>query len=205
LYRETHATFDQYVVERWGLGIGAADTLIRSYHIAEGLEEAGIKLPAQTTQSAMRSLSRVSPVEGLRAATWRYAVSISPGAECPPIGLLQRISKIIRDALAQDDDAVDGAGNRVDGEEKLEETTEGRPLGNGGKKKRMAARDERFLRALTRMSSYQGFSVPLIVSQIGSETMASYAWKACERLKERLDAIEAAIVKAYPDAQTQRA
>ena len=203
MYRETHATFDQYVVERWGLGIGAADTLLTSYHIAEQLEEAGINLPAQVTQSAMRSLSKVSPVEGLRAATWRYAVSISPGAECPPLSLLRRISGIIRDAIAEGDN-IDGAGNCVE-EEESEEFTEGRPLRNGGREKRTPAYDERFLRSLVRLSSYQGFSVPLIVSQIGSEKMASYTWKTCERMKERLDAIERAILEAYPDAKAQTA
>jgi hypothetical protein len=203
LYRETHATFDQYVVERWGLGIGAADTLLTSYHIAEQLEEAGIKLPAQVTQSAMRSLSKVSPVEGLRAAVWRLAVSMSPGAECPPLSLLRRISGIIRDAIAEGDN-IDGAGNRAQ-EEESEEFTEGRPLRNGGRGKRTPARDERFLRAAVRMATYPGFSLPAITSQVRSPAMARHVYEVCERLKVRIDQIEAAILRTYPDAQTQRA
>jgi hypothetical protein len=206
LYRETHATFDQYVVERWGLGIGAADTLLTSYHIAEQLEEAGINLPAQVTQSAMRSLSKVSPVEGLRAATWRYAVSISPGAECPPLSLLRRISGIIRDALDGGDN-FDGAGNRIEEEEeeKSEDPSEGWPLRNGARRKRMPARDERFLRAAVRMATYPGFSLPAITSQVRSPAMARHVYEVCERLKVRIDQIEAAILRTYPDAQTQRA
>jgi hypothetical protein len=205
LYRETHATFDQYVVERWGLGIGAADTLLTSYHIAEQLEEAGIKLPAQITQSAMRALSKVSPTEGLRAAAWRYAVSMSPGAECPPLSLLRRIAGIIRDAIAKGDN-VDGAGNPVEEEDQeSKEFTEGRALGNSGRGKKTPARDERFLRAVTRLSAYSGFSVPLIASQVTSDQMAAYAWRACERLKERLEEVEKAIVRQFPNAQTQRA
>ena len=35
---------------------------------------------------------------------------LSPGAPCPPLSLLRRISKIIRDALDEGDD-VDEAGN----------------------------------------------------------------------------------------------
>jgi hypothetical protein len=213
LFRETHPTFEAYIKERWGLGIGGTESLITSYHIAEQLEEAGINLPAQVTQSAMRSLSKVSPTEGLRAAVWRFASSISPGAECPPIALLQRITRIIREALYEKEIAADGSGNPIDeGSEEdapaqsAETETRGRPLGNGSRKNtKKGANDERFLRALIRMSSYRGFSVPLIVSQIGSEKMASYTWTTCERLKERLDAIEAAILKAYPHAQTPRA
>jgi hypothetical protein len=203
LFRETHPTFDAYIKERWALGIAATETLLSSYHIAEQLEEAGINLPAQVTQSAMRSLSKVSPTEGLRAAVWRYAASISPGAACPPISLLRRISRIIRSALDECDN-VDGAGNYVD-EEESEESTEGRPPGNDRRKPAKDARDERFLRAVTRLSAYSGFSVPLIASQVTSEGMAAYAWKACERLKERLEEVEKAIVRQFPNAKAQTA
>jgi hypothetical protein len=204
LFRETHASFEAYVTERWGLGIGATGTLITSYHIAEQLEEAGINLPAQVTQSAMRSLSKVSPVEGLRAAAWRYAVSISPGAECPPLSLLRRISGIIRDAIDGGDN-FDGAGNRIEEEEKSEDPSEGRPLRNGARRKRMPAHDERFLRAAVRMATYPGFSLPAITSQVRSPAMARHVYEVCERLKVRIDQIEAAILRTYPDAQTQRA
>jgi hypothetical protein len=201
LYRETHPTFDQYVKERWGLGVGATGTLITSYHIAEQLEEAGIELPAQITQSVMRSLSKVSPVEGLRVAAWRYAVTLSPGASCPPISLLQRITRIIRDALDAGDN-VDGAGNRVDEEvEESEDSNSGRPPGHGRKYVEKTDPDQRFLRAVTRLSAYNGFSVPLIASQVTSDQMASYVWRSCERLKSRLDEVEQALLRQFPNAQ----
>jgi hypothetical protein len=205
LFRATHPTFDAYIKERWGLGIGGTESLITSYHIAEQLEEAGINLPAQVTQSAMRSLTKVSPTEGLRAAVWRYAASISPGTECPPISLLRRISGIIRSALDEGEADVDGAGNPVDeDEETSEESMEGRPPGHCRKPVK-GARDERFLRAVTRLSAYSGFSVPLIASQVTSEGMAAYAWKACERLKGRLEEVEKAIVRQFPNAKAQTA
>ena len=91
LYRETHATFHQYITERWALRIGAADTLITSYHIAEQLESDGIEVPPAVTQSAMRSLQKLPPIEGLRAAAWRYLATICPGAPCPTVSLLRRI------------------------------------------------------------------------------------------------------------------
>jgi hypothetical protein len=210
LFRETHATFDQYVTERWGLGIGGTGALITSFHIAEQLQDAGINLPAQTTQSAMRSLSKISPAEGLRAATWRYAVSLSPGASCPPIALLQRISRIIRETLDADAASVDGAGNRVDGEaeetEESEQSAQGRPLGNIRQKQaEKSDPDQRFLRAVTRLSAYSGFSVPLITSQVTSDQMAAYVWKSCERLKSRLDEVEEALLRQFPDAHAQAA
>ena len=201
LFRETHTTFDQYVVERWGLGIGATGSLITSFHIAEQLVDAGIDLPAQVTQSAMRSLAKLSPLEGLRAAVWRYAVTIAPGASCPPVSLLQRISRIIREALDAQAASVDGAGNRADGEveesvEPKESVTEGRPLGNCRQNQaKKSDPDQRFLRAVTRLSAYSGFSVPLIASQVTSDQMASYLWRSCERLKSRLDEVERAIVR----------
>jgi hypothetical protein len=210
LFRETHATFDQYVVERWGLGIGGTGALITSFHIAEQLQDAGINLPPQTTQSAMRSLAKLSPLEGLRASVWRYAVSLSPGASCPPVSLLQRITRIIRAALASEDASLDGAGNRVDEEaeesEESEQSVEGRPLGNCRQKNvKKADPDQRFLRAVTRLSAYSGFSVPLIASQVTSDQMASYVWRSCERLKSRLDEVEQAIVRQFPHAQAHAA
>ena len=204
LYRETCITFNQYLTERWGLRTGAADALISSYHIAETLEEAGINLPPATTQSAMRSLQKLPAIEGLRAAAWRYGVTICPGAGCPTVSVLRRICGLIRDAL----DNVDGGGNRVDDdleEEEPEESTEGRPLGNGRRKHAKGEHDQRFLRALARLASYQGFSVPSIVSQIGSEAMASYAWRNCERLKGRLSEVENAIVRQFPNAGPKKA
>jgi hypothetical protein len=206
LFRETHASFDAYVKERWGLGVGGTESLITSYHVAEGLLESGIDLPNQVTQSAMRSLQRLPPLEGLRATVWRYGVSLCPGTSCPPIGLLQRLSKIIRAALDEGATDVDGAGNRVDEEEQeSEESTEGRPTGNGGRKPvEKGASDQQFLRAVTRLSAYRGFSFPLIASQVTSDQMAAYAWKACERLKERLEQVEKAIVRQFPNAKAQR-
>ena len=165
-----------------------------SYHIAEQLVDSGIDLPAQTTQSAMRLLSKLSPLEGLRASVWRYAVTLAPGTACPPLSLLQRISRIIRDALAAADASLDGAGNRVDEEaeesvEPEESATEGRPLGNSAKK---ADPDQRFLRAAARMASYPGFSLPAVNAQVRSPEMARHIYdEVCERLKARLDQLEA--------------
>jgi hypothetical protein len=217
LFRESHATFDQYVIERWGLGLGATGSLITSFHIAEQLVDAGIDLPAQTTQSAMRSLAKLSPLEGLRAATWRYAVTVAPGASCPPVALLQRITGIIRDALDAQDASVDGAGNPVDEksaepansgepENPEESATEGRPLGNTRRNHaKKSDPDQRFLRAVTRLSAYSGFSVPLIASQVTSDQMASYVWRSCERLKSRLDEVEQALLRQFPHAQAEAA
>lgn len=191
LYRETHVTFDRYVAERWAMSKAAAELLLSSYHIAEGLEQAGIKLPSDTLQSSMRPLASVPGKEGLRAAVWQYALSLCPEAASPPVSLLRRITGIIGEALAGGwDDEVEGAP---------EPEGHGRPFGN----KKTPWGDERFLRAVCRLSVYRQFSVPLIASQVRSERMAAYAFRACERLKVRLGEVEAAIVRQYPSAPTQ--
>jgi hypothetical protein len=156
----------------------------------------------------MRSLVKLSPLEGLRAAVWRYAVTVAPGASCPPIALLQRISRIIREALDADAAGVDGAGTPIDeaaAEEPAkpeESSAEGRPLGNIRQNHaKKSDPDQRFIRAVTRLSAYSGFSVPLIASQVTSDQMASYVWRSCERLKSRLDEVERAIVRQFPHVQ----
>jgi len=149
----------------------------------------------------MRPLESVPGWEGLRAAVWKYAVSLCPEQGSPPVTLMRRITGIIREALAEGwDDDGDGAPEpeteSVDKPEPL-----GRPEGNSRKK---SAGDERFLRAVTRLSAYRGFSVPLIASQVQTERMAAYAFRACERLKERLEEVEKAIVRQFPSAQAQK-
>ena len=160
----------------------------------------------------MRSLVKLSPLEGLRAAVWRYAVTVAPGASCPPIALLQRISRIIREALDADAAGVDGAGTPIDeaaAEEPAkpeESSAEGRPLGNIRQNHaKKSDPDQRFIRAVTRLSAYSGFSVPLIASQVTSDQMASYVWRSCERLKSRLDEVEQALLRQFPNAQAQTA
>jgi len=186
LYRETHATFDRYVEERWGVSKAAAEGLLSSYHIAEGLQQAGVKLSADTLQSSIRPLAGVPGKEGLRAAVWQYASSLCPVAPSPPAVLLRRIVRTIKEALASDE----GERERADKPGGL-----GRPLGN------RRAVDERFLRAVTRMASYSGFCVPLIAAQVQSEKMAGYVWRSCERLKERLNAVECALESQFPHAR----
>src|SRR6516162_7876182 len=95
LYREGYATFDRYVEERWAISKAAAGQLLNCYHIAEGLEGAGIKLPADTLQSSMRPLASVPRLEGLRAVVWKYAVSLCPDAGSPPVTVMRRITGII--------------------------------------------------------------------------------------------------------------
>jgi hypothetical protein len=200
LYREKYASFDSYITERWGTSKAAGEQLISCYHIAEGLQGAGIKVGAGVLQSAMVPLASVPGLEGLRAAVWDYAVSLCPEAESPPGSLMRRITGLIREAL--DGNGGEGA-EEAETERARAPLTEGhgRPLGKG---KKSSGRDERFLRAIVRLSGYRGFCVPLIASQIQSEKMAAYAFRACERLKVRLGEVEEAIVRVFPSAPGQK-
>jgi len=51
------------------------------------------------------------------------------------------------------------------------------------------------------MASYPGFSLPAVNAQVRSPEMARHIYdEVCERLKARLDQLEAAILRTYPDA-----
>jgi hypothetical protein len=80
---------------------------------------------------------------------------------------------------------------------------ERRPPRTGARKKKVQPRDERFLRAVTRMACYSGFSIPLIVSQLGSDKMAAYTVAACGRLQKRLREVQMAVRKAFSRAEYQ--
>jgi hypothetical protein len=210
LYRESHATFEVYCLERWGMSNSATNSLVTSFRIYEQLEAEGINVPPTATQTAMRSLQQLPAIEGLRAAAWRYGVSICPGAQCPPSSVLRKVSTILRDAL----DNVDGAGNPVDDEdqnegqnqnEESESSTQGRTIGRFRTHAKKSDPDQRFLRAVTRLSAYSGFSVPLIASHVVSDKMAAYVFQSCERLKSRLDEVEQALLRQFPNAQAQAA
>src|SRR6516225_6440391 len=56
LYRESFVSFADYVRERWGMSESAAGALLTNYHIAQGLQGVGIKLPPEVTQSSMKAL-----------------------------------------------------------------------------------------------------------------------------------------------------
>src|SRR6516225_5965591 len=126
LYRESFVSFADYVRERWGMSESAAGALLTNYHIAQGLQGVGIKLPPEVTQSSMKALGGLPREEGLRAAVWQYALGLAPSASCPPLSLLRKICLTVREALTRrgdgkwegegvsvGDNDVDGAGDRV--------------------------------------------------------------------------------------------
>jgi hypothetical protein len=148
LYREAYSTFEAYCLECWGMSHSACDILATSFRIYEQLESEGVDVGDTATQSSMRALQRLPAIAGMRSATWRYARELCPDAPCPPLSLLHRVCGIIRDAL----DDADEAGNCCEDEEEPSDIGERRPPRTGARKKKVQPRDERFLRAVTRMA-----------------------------------------------------
>jgi hypothetical protein len=60
LYRTTHATFEEYCREVWGMSKSHCNRLISSAEVAQSLAPIGVKL---TTESQARELVRVEPTK----------------------------------------------------------------------------------------------------------------------------------------------
>src|SRR6516162_4223208 len=67
LYRISHATFSDYVRDRFGLARSSVDQLIRSSQTAEALLEAGIELSPGVTEAVIRPISALPDSDELKA------------------------------------------------------------------------------------------------------------------------------------------
>ena len=74
LYRESHATFEDYCRERWGMARQRANRLIEAATVVGNLEEISSKLPM--TESHARELAAIEPP--LRASVWERALETAP-------------------------------------------------------------------------------------------------------------------------------
>ncbi len=75
LYRDTHATYEGYLRDRWGLGQDYANKLILAMTIALDLERKGLLPPARETHA--REIGRVQPDH--RAKVWGDALAAAGG------------------------------------------------------------------------------------------------------------------------------
>ncbi len=74
LYRESHATFEDYCRERWAMDRRRANSLITAAVVVGGLGEISPKLPV--TESHARELAAIEPP--LRASVWERALETAP-------------------------------------------------------------------------------------------------------------------------------
>jgi|694.fasta_scaffold111856_5 hypothetical protein len=75
LYRDTHATYEGYLRDRWGLGTDYANKLVLAMTIALDLERKGLLPPVRETHA--REIGRVQPDH--RAKVWGDALAAAGG------------------------------------------------------------------------------------------------------------------------------
>lgn len=75
LYRESHATFEDYCRERWGFSRIRAHQIIEASAVVQNFEQSG--LPAPTVESQARELARVPEPE--RAQVWAKTIEHTDG------------------------------------------------------------------------------------------------------------------------------
>jgi hypothetical protein len=190
LYRMTHATFELYVKDRFGLARSSADQLIRSASTAQCLLEAGAELPAGTTESVVRPISTLPDDADLKSAVWEFVEAIAP--ECGPTSpLVERVCRSIKNALdgvaedAQQDTSNERAG-RHDGPRSAR--LPGSP-----------SRERAFVAPLLRLSSWQGFSLELVLSHADKLESAKSLYHACDVMRERCGYVCERLAASYPE------
>lgn len=75
LYRDSHATYEGYLRDRWGLGQDYANKLVHAMTIALDLERKGLLPPVRETHA--REIGRVQPEH--RAKVWGDALAAAGG------------------------------------------------------------------------------------------------------------------------------
>jgi hypothetical protein len=153
LYRTQYATFEAYLKSLFGLHRASVDAVIRSTQTAQVLVDAGIELPPDTTATLLRPISGL-PTDELQVAVWQLVTSVAPERQTQP--LVSRLCRMVRNALDGVDETEDDCKSET-----------GRSGFHVGPRKRSVSspeREESFVRPLLRLSSWQGFSLEVVVS-----------------------------------------
>jgi hypothetical protein len=192
LFRDRYITFSDYVKGEFGMMPSTANGLLRSAELAQQLVDDGIQLPADTLPSALKALTGIPPLEGLRTACWQYAQSLSP-ARSPSSTMVSRVVRLIRFEL---DDAISD-------EEDSDEDSGREGYQRGPKKppsESLPAREQPFLRPATRLATFTQFSPELVVSSINQPANALTAYRVCDTLVERLRLVQQCLEQSFPNA-----
>jgi hypothetical protein len=190
LYREHYGTFSNYVSSRFNLCRSIADQLIRSSQVAEHLLESGYSLPANVTEAAMRPLTTLPQDNELRESCWEWISCVAP--DCPPTSrLVGRVCAVVRECLESDPD------------ENPSESHSSERAGFmhlGPREKKSASEpDAPFIRPLLRMSSYQNFSIDLVISHVDRFESAKSLYEACTIMAERCSACCDVLAQRFPE------
>jgi hypothetical protein len=180
LYRTEAATFEQYVQTKFGLHRARVDALIRSSVVAKSLLDNGITLPPDTKEGVVRPLCGL-PDARLQAVAWQFIQSIAPERQSQP--LVSRICRVIKNAL----DGID---------ENEEESS------LGGHHKRASTclpeRERAFVAPILRLSSWQGFSIELVVSHASHLETARSLYLACGVMIGRCVQVQQRLASNFP-------
>jgi hypothetical protein len=176
LYRTTHATFELYVRDRFGLARSTVDGVIRSATTAKSLIDSGLEVPPSVGEATIRPLSAL-PDDDLRSATWEFVSCIAP--QCGPTQpLVARICRLVRNSL----DLEGGGCSRV----------------VNSRRRESPERETLFLRPVERLAAWHGFQVEMIVSSVAPPS-AHTVWQACGVLADRCRLVQQRLESLYPE------
>jgi hypothetical protein len=162
LYKQHYATFELYLVRRWGISTSRGKELMRSTLVAENLlagpaaPGGDAPLPEGLSEQAMRPLSKLSPE--LQCATWTLASRIT---EKPSHTVISRIVRIVQTAIAE------GYGEPA------------------AKPKREEPANTVFLRVVYKVAAMEAVSPQIIVTSISDPDQARRCIAACKEVVRR--------------------
>jgi hypothetical protein len=190
LYRVSHATFELYVKDRFGLARSTVDGVIRSAQTAQSLRENGVELPATVGEATIRPISAL-PGDELQAATWEFVQTIAP--ECGPTQpLVARICRTIRNC-------IDGLSEEADIQENgARSSGHHARVSNSRRSPSSPSRELPFVRPVERLAAWHGFSVEIIVSSVAPPS-AYTVWRACGTLADRCRQVQERLESMYPE------
>jgi hypothetical protein len=175
LFRAEYITFSDYVRSEFGMALSTANGLLRSAEMAQQLVDDGIQLPADTLPSALKALTGIPPLEGLRTVVWQYAQSLSPargregyqrGPKKPPSAELRTSTSSVESSKPSES---------------------------------LPVREQPFLRPATRLATFTQFSPELVVSSINQPANALTAYRICDTLVERLRLVQQCLEQSFPE------
>ena len=163
LYKQHYATFELYLVRRWGISISRGKELMRSTLVAEnllagpGAPNGDAPLPPDLSEHVMRPLSKIGSPE-LQASVWSLASRIT---EKPTHSVVSRIVRLVQVSIAS------GYGEPA------------------AKPKREEPPNTNFMRVIYKLGAMPAVSPQLIVTSISDPGQARRCIAACKEVARR--------------------
>jgi hypothetical protein len=189
LYRVEFPSFESYVQSRFSLHRAAVDGVIRSAQTAQVLIDAGIELSPDTTAAVLRPISGL-PDDELKIQVWRLAETLAPERVTQP--LVARVTRLIRNAL-------DGVNNEQEDPAPASRSDFVHSVPRKARSISSPTREAAWVRPLLRLSSWQGFSLELVLSHAGKLDSAKSLYQACGTMRERCGLVQERLAANYPE------